>query len=271
MTAKRLLAAALLLSIAGAAQAHSTRVIATRPVVEPGRKTTVFIGWGHLLPVDELVAAEDMAAYRLHPPSGSATALTLSGRSLQANEPTLEEPGVYQVEATRKPSIFTAYTKADGSRSFEPLPKDEVDLPEGAKLDLSARSVQCAKALILCGPDAPAGPIAPLGHPLEIVLESTPGPKGFSPDEPVRARVLFHGDPVAGIKVFAASTSLNPSGAAETSVETDSEGRVSLDLYEPGTWVLEAYHNVDAPEEFRTSFDSDSFLATFSIPVAGEE
>jgi uncharacterized GH25 family protein len=271
MILKRLFAAAMMLSIGGAAQAHSTRVIASRPVVEPGRKTTVFIAWGHLLPVDELVSAEDLMAYRIHPPSGSATDLARSGRSLQANELTLEEPGVYQAEAARKQSVFTKYTTADGTSVFAPLPRNEVDLPEGATIDLSARSVQCAKALILCGSTSTAGPIAPLGHPLEIVLESTPGPKGFSPDEPVRARVLFHGEPVVGLRVLASSTTLNPDGLPEVSAETDADGRVSLDLDEPGTWIMEAVHRQPAPEGLLNSFDSESFLASFSMPVSDGE
>jgi uncharacterized GH25 family protein len=260
----------LVLATALSAQAHSLRVIVTRPVQEPGRKGTVYLCWGHLLPVDELVAAEDLGLFQLHTPSGSTRPLESSGRSLQANEVTFDEPGLYQVAATRKTSVYTSYADATGKIAFARLPKSEVKVPEGGKINSSAKGQQFAKAVVISG-DSANRAMAPLGHALEIVVEGSPGPKGYSPDEPMRVRLLFHGKPLAGVKVSAANTRLNPDGGPEVSAETDAEGRVALDLAEPGTWVLEASHKVDASPEDRRSFDFDSYLATLSIPVAGEK
>ncbi len=271
ITLRRLFSVLILVSVTSLSHAHTTCVIATRPVVLEGGKTTIFIGWGHLLPVDELVSAEDMKAYKLHTPSGSTTDLELSGRSLQAVEVTLDQPGLYQVEASRKPTIFTRYTKADGVPVFALQPKNEVELPEGAKIDISARSGQFAKALIMCNTTGTSQPLEPMGHALEIIVESTPGPTGFSIDKPVTVKVLFEGEPIPGARVSAASTTLNPSGRPEITAETDAEGRAVLDLYEPGTWVLITSHRMDAPEELRSSFDSDSYLATYSIPLTDDE
>lgn len=260
----------LLLATALPAQAHSLRVIVTRPVQEPGHKGTVYLCWGHLLPVDELVAAEDLGQFELLTPSGSTRPLEVSGRSLQANEATFDEPGLYQAVATRKPSVFTSYADAAGKVSFARLPKSEVKVPEGGKINLSARGQQFSKAVVICG-DPVDGAMTPIGHALEIVVEGRAGKKGYSADEPLKARVLFRGKPLAGVKVFAASTTLNPDGAAGTSAETDAEGRVELDLAEPGTWVLEVSHKLDAAPEDRASFDTESYLATLAIPIAGEK
>ncbi len=258
----------LVLAFASLAQGHITRLLVTRPISQPGGKTTVYIGWGHLLPVDELVSAEDMKDYRVHTPSGSIVTLELSGRSLQAQEITLEEPGLYQVEISRKPTIFTRYTTAEGKPVFALAPKNEVEIPEGAKIEISAKSEQYAKALILCGSETSTDSPSALGQPLEIVPLTSPGPKGFSPDEPVRVQVLYDGKPLAGATVYAACTTLNPDGIGELSAETDDQGQVSLELYEPGTWLLETSHRTDAPASLRESFNNLSYLHSFSIPVA---
>lgn len=268
---RSLCAIGLMLAVAASARAHSIAVIAARPATAPGGKVTVFLAWGHLLPVDELVSGEDIETYELIAPSGNTIPLNLDGRSLQANEVIPDETGLYHVSLAKKPAVFTRYTDSSGNGVFAMGAKDEVELPEGAEVVLSARSSQFAKALIVSGSSEQGAPGAPLGHPLEIVLDSAPGPLGFSPDEPVRVRVLLRGEPAAGVQVFAASTTRNPDGVPEVSAETDDEGRASLELFEPGSWVLSASHQADAPEEFQSSFETESFLATFTIPVADDE
>ena len=139
-------------------------------------------------------------------------------------------------------------------------------LPEGAKLTFSARSFQFSKAIVLH--ELAAGAATPaLGHPIEILVESKPGKGGYSADEPVRARVLFRGKPLAGVKVSAASTTRNPDGVPGVAGETDAEGRVALDLVDPGTWVLDVLHVVEAQPADRAGFDNERFVATTSIPV----
>ncbi|WP_169977363.1 DUF4198 domain-containing protein [Tautonia rosea] len=272
MHARRsLLTLSLFLLISGSAQAHSIAVIANNPATTPGGKVTVFLAWGHRLPVDELVSGNDLEQYQLHSPSGTVVPLKRDDRSFQANEIVLDETGLHQVTVVRAPSVFTMYTEASGKRVHARGPKSELKLPEGAQINLSARSSQFGKALILSGSSESVAACPPLGHALEIVLDSTPGMKGFSLDEPVRARVLFQGKPLAGVNVFAASTSLNPDGSPELSAVTDEEGRVALDLFEPGTWVLQASHRAEAPEDQRDSYDTESFLASFTIPVAADE
>ena len=266
-----LLALGLFLAMAGSAQAHSIAVIANTPATSPGGKVTVFLAWGHRLPVDELISGNDLAQFQRHSPSGAVTPLSRDDRSLQANEIVLDETGLHQVTVVRAPSVFTMYTEASGKRVHARGPKSELVLPEGAQINLSARSSQFGKALIIAGSSESAAPCPPLGHALEIVLESTPGMKGFSPDEPIRARVLFQGKPLAGVNVFAASTTLNPDGSPEVSAVTDDEGRVALDLFEPGTWVLQVSHRTDAPESQRDSYDTESFFASFTIPVSDGE
>lgn len=265
-----LLTLGLVLVTALAAQAHTLRVLVNRAVVEPGKKVTIYLNYGHLLPVDELIDAEAVSSLQLHTPNGSVKPLPTSGKSLHANEVIFDAPGLYQPATVRKPLVYCTYTDATGKPAFARVPKNEFKLPEGGKFVLATKGHQYSKALILCG-EASAQSPAPLGHRLEIVVESLIGKLGYSADAPVKARVLFDGKPLSGIKVDAASTTLSPDGLPETAAETDADGRVSLELPEPGTWVLNVTHKFDSAPGDRKAFDVESHVATFAIPVAEEK
>ena len=256
----------LIAATAISAQAHTLRVLVTRPVTQPGFKSTVFLSYGHLLPIDEVIAANEVGPYQIHTPAGSIKPLELAGNSMHAQEITCDEPGMYQVAVIRKPIIYVAYTEASGKQVFARLPKNQAQLPDGAKLTASARSSQFSKAVMLHEiSDGQATPA--LGHTLEILIESKPGKLGYSADEPIRAQVLFRGKPLAGVKVSAASTSRNPDGIPAVAGETDAEGRVALELVEPGTWLLDVLHLIDSSPADRAAFDNERFAATTSIPV----
>jgi uncharacterized GH25 family protein len=257
----------LVVATAFVAQAHTLRVLVSRPVPVQGFKTTAYLSYGHLLPVDELIPANEVGPYQIHAPNGSIKPLATSGTSLHANEVSFYQAGLYQLAVTRLPITYVAYTDASGAALFARLPKDQFKLPEGAKLTTSARSYQFSKAVVLN--DLTEGKATPaLGHALEIVVEGKPSKDGYSADEPVRARVLFKGKPLAGVKVSAASISRNPDGIPEVAGETDSEGRVALDLAEPGTWILDVLHLIESSPDVRASYDNERFVATLAIPVA---
>lgn len=263
---KFLLSLGLIGLVALPTQAHTLRVLVTRPVPQPGMRTTVYLSYGHLLPVDEVIPAEEVGPYQVHTPGGSTRALETAGKSLHANDVTFDEPGMYQVAVTRQPLTYVSYTEASGVTGFQRLPKNQAKLPDGAKLTSSARSYQFSKAVVLN--ELAEGAATPaLGHPIEILVESKPTRRGYSADEPVRARVLFRGKPLAGVKVSAASTTRNPDGVPGVAGETDAEGRVALDLAEPGTWVLDVLHVVAADPADRAAFDNERFVATTSIPL----
>lgn len=269
MTLRRSAFLVLALAVAAVvpASAHTLRVLVTRPVPQEGFKTTAYLSYGHLLPVDELIPAEEVGAFQIRTPSGSVKPLEKPGKSMHANDVHFDEPGLHQIEVVRKPIIYVSYTEASGKLGFMRLPKTEAKLPAGAKLTTSARSHQFSKAVVLN--NIPEGPPTPaLGHALEILVEETPGKTGYSADRPVRARVLFKGKPLANAKLSAASTSRNPDGIPTISGETDSEGRVALDLVEPGTWVLDVLHIIESDPEDRAAFDNERYVATVSIPVS---
>jgi hypothetical protein len=51
-------------------QAHEIKALASQLVVEkPGAKTTIYLSWGHRLPVDDLIDAATLERYDLLTPN----------------------------------------------------------------------------------------------------------------------------------------------------------------------------------------------------------
>jgi uncharacterized GH25 family protein len=92
----------------------------------------------------------------------------------------------------------------------------------------------------------------PLGQPLELVPRSRPG---AAPE--LRVRVLFHGRPLAGVRVKTWRQPLRPDGHTRAVLERDSvavaqqatsdaNGDVTLDVHARGEWLVSAVHMVAA-------------------------
>jgi hypothetical protein len=77
---------ALLLIAGNSAHAHEIKVLASCLMLpQAGEKATVFLSWGHRLPVDGLVDGKSIERYEAIGPSGIAQRLKLDNLSLQAN------------------------------------------------------------------------------------------------------------------------------------------------------------------------------------------
>lgn len=107
---------------------------------------------------------------------------------------------------------------------------------------------------------------APLGHPLEFVLETHPV-IGCGPGKPITVQLLFKGKPLADQVV-----SFIPRGATlaadfdpECERKTDAEGRCSYTPKE-GNFVLVVTHLVK-PEEKGEGFEKTAYAATLVLDV----
>jgi len=118
--------------------------------------------------------------------------------------------------------------------------------------------------------DSPAKPAAmlpePLGHPLELVLESHPV-LGCGPGKPIVVRLLLNGQPLADQVV-----SFIPRGATlaegfdpNHERKTDADGRCSYTPKE-GNLVLVVTHHVD-PEQKGEGYEKANYAATLVLDV----
>ena len=122
--------------------------------------------------------------------------------------------------------------------------------------------------------DSPAQPDAtsleslarPLGHPLELVLESHPV-LGCGPGKPIVVRLLFQGKPLADhvVSFIPRGATLAEGFDAEHERKTDAEGRCRYTPKE-GNLVLVVTHLVN-PEEQGEGYDKASYAATLVLDV----
>lgn len=100
----------------------------------------------------------------------------------------------------------------------------------------------------------------PVGLDLELVPESDP--RRSSASRPLTLRLLFHGKPLAGALVKAFPRDGNERRVAG---RTGADGRVRLTLAEPGVWLVNAVHMVDAPAASGVRWESLWSSLTFEV------
>jgi uncharacterized GH25 family protein len=250
-------------AVAGPAAAHELKVLASQQAVaEAGGKTTVYLSWGHRLPVDDLLDAAALERFELFAPIGTARKLTAEGTGLHAQSVVPESPGLYQAVATRKPSVFTYVIGADGQRVFRRGPKSAVT--DGSKIDTATRGVQTAKAMIAVGPGT-REPAKPLGLAAEITpLE---GAAAWAAGRPLRALVTIDGKPLSFAEVVARPVGFKPDEAWNYATHGDKQGVVTIVPDRAGTWVLKVSHKRPAPAASAAEYDTESFTTTLSLEV----
>lgn len=247
--------------VASVAWGHDLKILANRQsLAEVDGKVTVYLSWGHRLPVDELVDGATLERYEALAPSGAAKTLAKEGVSLHANVAELSEAGVHTVVAERKPSVHTYIIDETGAKKFKRGPKS---VHAGAKIDSAVRSTQSAKALLVVGKPGEQAPKAS-GLPAEIV--PLDGPAQWTANGDLRLRVTHRGQPLAGAKIEARIVSFDE-GAPLITGETNSAGEIVLRPKQPGVWIVKATHKTPAPEASRAEFDFDSLTTTLSLEV----
>jgi len=106
----------------------------------------------------------------------------------------------------------------------------------------------------------------PLGHPLELVLESHPV-LGCGPGKPIKVQLLLKGKPLGDhvVSFIPRGATLAEGFDAEHERKTDADGRCSYTPKE-GNLVLVVAHHVD-PGQKGEGYDKASYAATLVLDV----
>lgn len=258
----RFLVLAALFAFASNSFAHEIKVLASQQAVaEAGAKVTVYLSWGHRVPVDELVDAAAIESFDLHAPDGTKAALKVEGLTFQANATVLKTDGVYRAAVARKRSVSTYVIDKDGERTFKRGGKSSVT--EGT-IDTAQRSAQCGQAIIVVGKPS-VEPLKPLGMGVEIVPVDAPAKWTANTD--LKFQVLVDGKPQAGVEVQARPIGFKPDDAWSYATHADKKGIATVRPDRAATWVLKANVKRPAAEADRKEFDHESFTATLSLEV----
>jgi uncharacterized GH25 family protein len=135
-----------------------------------------------------------------------------------------------------------------------------------------SRGLKSAKAYVLVSesldtlPAAPAALAPPLGHPLELVLESHPV-IGCGPGRKIAVRLLHHGRPLADHVVSFIPRGAQLADGFDPAYErrTDAEGRCDFTPKEGNLVLVVAHRKV--PEEKGEGYDATSYAATLVLDV----
>ena len=219
----------------------------------PGAKKTmqIRIGWGHTLPSEDFLGADDLEEIFLLSATGARIAVHPSTATEFSPQGGIAD-GAYLVAAQRKPSFYTK--TIDGGKRQSKKGLDNV-----VKCSWSTMSM---KGVVAVG--AGKGAVDQVvGHPLEIIPLTNPDRIKVGDTLPVR--VLFRGKPYSG-EIAAVYHSL--AEKKETPVDpftTDADGRGSLRIASPGVWLLKAQHELPfaRPEEC----DVESYVATLTFTI----
>ncbi len=213
------------------------------------------------------VSADRVELFRLHTASG-VQPLTGAGKKKQlcAPLPNPSPPGAL-AEIIVQPRFirldakdFNSYIEGEGFASVIAARR------QSGKTNAEGRELYSRYAKLLIGT---AGELAtrPLGHALEIVSEKDPA--ALAANEPLPVRVLFRGQPLAGVRVSAAYAGAEMKGHDfPVTAETDANGRALLKLDRAGVWYARLIHMVAAQDD--PEIDWRSFFATlaFEVPKA---
>jgi uncharacterized GH25 family protein len=229
--------------------------------LKTGDRTTVYLGWGHVLPVDDLTDSKALERYDWLSPTGKLTALRHDGVSLQTNVIELKEDGVSQVVAARKPFVFTFVYDDEGNHIFKRGPKSAVK--EGT-VDYGMHGQQFAKALIVVGTPK-AEPVKPVGLPIEIV--PVEGPSAWHSGGVLRFRAVCGKKSLPHEEVLATRVGFRPQGSWCFAGETDEKGIVSVPVKEAGTWVLRVERKKPAAAKDRDKYDFDTLVGALVLEV----
>jgi uncharacterized GH25 family protein len=244
-----------------AASGHELKVMASRLFSEPGSDETVYISYGHVLPIGGMIDAETLDDYHIRTPSGSVTYLKKEGSSLQANQVHVDERGVYQAVAARRPAIWCEVVDAAGKHGHVRGPRSSIT--EG-QVEQATRSTMYAKALMVAGKES-SEPPAPLGHELEIV--PTQAPAAWLAGEDLTFQVLFRGEPLRGADVVATYVGFKPDGAWCYATSTNPDGQAVVRPSRAGTWVVRVKTQRPAPADANGEYDLESYTATLVLEV----
>lgn len=235
----------------------------------PPRHFTVSLGFGHVLPMDDLLIHKEgglpVASFILHDPKGQATPLRLpspdhyarfetpGGLTVENGDLAVHKcsigpdaaPGTYQVEAQSEELFITQYVDDQGHTVWDPRPMDAV---EGNRhIEAGFRTKIYAKAFTSIGQWSTP---APLGHELELIPLSDLS--RVMPGDPVTFEIRFLGEPFGCTQdnmeyVVAASNTYGGEAGGDTEGFFLSayaiNGRARFALPTAGQWIVSAFSN----------------------------
>ncbi|MGB0833218.1 MAG: DUF4198 domain-containing protein [Psychrobium sp.] len=175
-------------------------------------------------------------------------------------EHTLKTEGTYRVSTgNRLGKIFKIYKK-DGERHAAKDPK--APLPKGAKLLSFFQSNTKAETYVTKGKPS-QGALAATNEGLELVMNTHPNELFVGDDIDMTVQYDGKGIDDLTVEVMLAKDQFS-TDKASYKIKSD-DGKLTLNVEEPGTYLLRARHRTDAPEGSVAPVISNTYTLTLEI------
>jgi uncharacterized GH25 family protein len=253
----------ILAAIPYAAQAHMLWLNASNYAPKAGEAVSIEIGFGHHYPRDEVI--KEGRLERVYAVDGSGKELSLEQVSTAVYKFIPPGEGAYEIIAVMKPGFVSKTTEGRKMGSKKEC-ADAVDC-------FAFRMV--ATALISVG--SPGAGLAGSGkNPLEVI--ALKNPRALKVGDAIPVKVTFHGKPVKGAKVQAATGEEAPAAKHEQAqaaqahgmdqhwaqeVETDGDGVAMIKVTCGGPWMFTVNHEV--PYEDKSECDRYSYRTSLTV------
>ncbi len=252
------------LAVASPAAAHMLWVNLYESYAHPPGHAIASIGWGHVLPMDDIAKATGLKSYSLVAPDSKVTPLTLpketkkesqktkangmliAGGDVGARKITLTEesqPGTYQVALVGKDNFYTIFIDKSGKKRWLPKSMDQV---KEAKKVLGAMFYKgYAKSYFKVKKWSQP---RPLGHDLEIMPLTDLS--NVRVGEKVDFKITFMGKPITtspekSIEYITATSNTFGGPDKFTLAAMIFGGKGGFRMPSAGQWVVNVYYRQD--------------------------
>jgi len=283
----------LLVLMTSPVSAHMLWINSFESFAHPPGHTTVSLGWGHALPIDDITnsvgARVHVENFSLIKPDGKEIALKKPGTELArpfisnddidlfaadiaCQKIALKkgtQRGVYLIAANSKKGFGTKYIDTKGRTRLALKPKNEID--DIQKIIFSVQYQAFAKSYLTVGQWSMP---KPLGHGLEITPLTDLAKVRVG--DLVEFDVRFHGKPLSKgpngieyITAFSSSFGLSDKFALFSYI---SKGKAQFRIQSAGQWLVNVFHNEPVTEdgplkEFWGKATSVNYGATLTFNV----
>ena len=232
-----------------AAHAHDPWFLLPSYNIAPGGSSPVYIGYGHVFPVDGFLEKKNVKSAEIVSPDGRKSPLKEEeiGYSVSA----LDEAGAYVLLASQQGGFYTRTKQGNKRQSKEGL-KDVINC---------SYSMKSAKALVSVG-DAGGAFDRKYDHPLEIIPLTDPA--DLKVGDFMSVQILMHGEPYSS-EVYATYGGFSPDGAYAYTKTADNDGKASIKILSSGPWMIKV--KAEEPYSDTKICDIQRYTSTLTFGV----
>lgn len=230
-------------------QAHDPWFLLPSYNLAPGGLSPIYIGYGHVFPLDGFLAKQNVKSAEIVSLSGKRSPLKEEEFGYSISE--LDAAGTYILLASQQGGFYTRTKQGNKRQSKEGL-KDVINC---------SYSMKNAKALVNVG--SGGGPFDQrYAHPLEIIPLTNPA--DLKVGDFMNIQILMHGEPYRS-EVYATYSGFSSDGAYAYTRSADDAGKASIKILNSGAWMIKV--KAEEPYSDTKVCDIQRYTATLTFGI----